>query len=162
MIKQGFIFISIISLLISCSNNRNPKNPANFVPSLYELSGKWVSTDTIDMEPSIRNFQGQASVNRDLTSISWLAATPFSGGYHSGTMRVNGKTPICKEFKWEATQALRKTKVDGVEMLSATRMIPNENTILWEVTFTNISDKTKQLKIEQDQIGFIRENFSPR
>jgi len=62
------------------------------------LSGKWVSTDTIDMEPSIRNFQGQASVNRDLTSISWLAATPFSGGYHSGTMRVNGKTPICKEL----------------------------------------------------------------
>ena len=155
MIKQGFIFISIISLLISCSNHRNSKNPANFVPSLYELSGKWVSTDTIDMEPSIRNFQGQASVNRDLTSISWLAATPFSGGYHSGTMRVNGKTPICKEFKWEATQALRKTKVDGVEMLSATRMIPNENTILWEVTFTNISDKTQQLKIEQDQIGFI-------
>jgi hypothetical protein len=155
MIKQGFITICIVFLLASCVSYKDLKTPAQFVPALNQLAGKWVSTDTIDMEPSIRNFQGQATVNRDLTSVSWLAATPFSGGYHTGTMRVNGKTPICNEFKWEATQALRKTEVDGVEMLSATRMVPNENTILWEVTFTNTSNKTKHLKIEQDQIGFI-------
>lgn len=155
MIKHNLIIFIATILLISCGSDKTAKSPRNFVPTLNELSGKWVSTDSIDMEPSIRNFQGQATVNRDLTSISWLAATPFSGGYHTGTMRVNGVTPICKLFKWEAYQALRKTTVQNIEILSKTRMVPHENTILWEITFTNNGDNDEALTIEQDQIGFI-------
>jgi len=155
MMKSEIITFCIVAILVSCATDKPVNSTSSLVPSLNELSGKWVSTDTIDMEPSIRNFQGQATVNRDLTSISWLAAAPFSGGYHTGTMRVNGKTPVCKLFKWEATQALRKTTVDKVEILSATRMVPNENTILWEITFTNNSKEKKALTVEQDQIGFI-------
>ena len=145
----------IAVLLISCNKSEKEINISSNIPSLKELSGNWVSTDTIDMEPSIRNFQAQALVNRDLTSISWLAAAPYSGGFHTGVMRINGKTPICKEFKWEAHQALRKTKIDDVSINSSTRMVPHKNMIFWEVKFKNEGSIEKKLLIEQDHIGFI-------
>ena len=148
------IAISVI-VIFSCDKPNESKDIYASIPTLNELSGKWVSTDTIDMEPSIRNFQAQALVNRDLTSISWLAAAPYSGGYHTGVMRINGSTPICKEFKWEAHQALRRTKIDEVSIESATRMIPHENMVFWEVSFKNEGRTEKKLLIEQDHIGFI-------
>lgn len=153
---KSFTVIAIIAIVIfSCNKHNESKDIYSSIPTLIELSGKWVSTDTIDMEPSIRNFQAQALVNRDLTSISWLAAAPYSGGYHTGVMRINGSTPICKEFKWEAHQALRRTKIDEVSIESATRMIPHENMVFWEVSFKNEGRTAKKLLIEQDHIGFI-------
>lgn len=149
------VYFLVLLLYIACEQKEETLDRSVHIPDLRTLSGKWVSTDTVDMEPSVRNFQGQATVNRDLTSISWLAAAPYTGGYHTGTMRVNGKTPICKLFKWEAHQALRKTEIDGIYIRSATRMVPNEHLILWEVTFKNESDNAQDLFVEQDQIGFI-------
>ncbi|MEP1789887.1 hypothetical protein [Reichenbachiella sp.] len=149
--------IKLLILLIgmSCEQKEEVRDYLIHVPELITLSGKWVSTDTVDMEPSIRNFQGQATLNRDLTSISWLAAAPYTGGYHTGTMRVNGKTPICKLFKWEAHQALRKTEIDSISIQSATRMVPDKHLILWEVIFKNESKRVQELVVEQDQIGFV-------
>ena len=151
-----FTAVAIISVaILSCNKPKKIKDISSYIPTLNELSGIWVSTDTIDMEPSIRNFQAQALVNRDVTSISWLAAAPYSGGFHTGVMRINGKTPICKEFKWEAHQALRRTNVDDISINSATRMVPHENTVFWEVNFKNEGLEKKELVIEQDHIGFI-------
>ncbi len=155
-ILKPFTVIVIFAIaVLSCNKPIETKDIYSSIPTLNELSGNWVSTDTIDMEPSIRNFQAQALVNRDVTSISWLAAAPYSGGYHTGVFRINGETPICKEFKWEAHQALRKATFKNIQLESATRMIPHENTILWEVTLTNTGEKVENLNIEQDHIGFI-------
>lgn len=151
--KIGYLLVLLCWM--ACEQKPTDVNPMVHVPDLNALSGKWVSTDTVDMEPSIRNFQGQATVNRDLTSISWLAAAPFTGGYHTGTMRVNGQTPVCKLFKWEAYQALRNTQVEDVSIQSATRMAPHQNLILWEVEFKNEGEVSQNLSIEQDQIGFV-------
>ena len=90
-ISTGILLLVILS---SCSNFKKPDtNIYDNIPSLEEVSGIWVAADTVAMEPSIRNFRGQALVNRDLTSVSWFASAPYSGGYHTGIMKINGKIP---------------------------------------------------------------------
>ncbi len=56
------------------------------IPSLEEVSGIWINADTISMTPSVRNFRGQAQLNRDMSSLSWFASAPYSGGYHTGVI----------------------------------------------------------------------------
>ena len=96
-----FFVIAAIQLLTTCDNSKlRRSNIYDNIPSLEDLSGMWVSADTTAMEPSIRNFLGQAICNRDLTSISWFAAAPYSGGYHTGMMRINGEIPMASAFRW--------------------------------------------------------------
>jgi hypothetical protein len=147
----------VLSVLWSCTNPKETELavPSNFIPSLEELSGKWVSVDSVDMEPSIRNFRAQALVNDDMTSISWLASAPYSGGYHTGTLRVNGKTPIVTHWRWQPYQALRKSIGEGMEVNSSTRMVVDENVILWNVEIKNTSSSEQAYQVELDHIGFI-------
>ncbi|HQK37587.1 MAG TPA: hypothetical protein PLC81_08120, partial [Bacteroidales bacterium] len=113
------------------------------------------STDTVEMEPSIRNFRGQALVNRDLASISWFVSAPYSGGYHTGTLRINGKTPKVNSFRWQPYQALRKGQYEGVDLLSSTRMLFEQDGIMWQIEMKNSTDEPKKVRIDLDLIGFI-------
>ncbi len=139
-----------------CNDNRHDSGSiSDSIPSLEELSGVWVSSDTVEMEPSIRNFRGQALLNRDMTSISWFVSAPFSGGYHTGTLRVNGKTPKATSWRWQPWQGLRKGTVDGLDILSSTRMLFDRDAVMWQVDITNSDTLAKDLNLELDLIGFI-------
>src|SRR3954463_12051854 len=109
-----------IIILLNCvlSTHAQPRkiNTQSRVPSLEKVSGDWVAADTIAMEPSIRNFRGQALVNRDMTSVSWFASAPFSGGYHTGVLKINGEVPAVQSFRWQPFQALRKTRFKELEI----------------------------------------------
>jgi hypothetical protein len=144
-------------LLFSCSSPKNAevKKASPEIPDLESLSGKWVSVDTVDMEPSLRNFRAQALTNKDMTSLSWFASAPYSGGYHTGTMRVNGETPTVTHFRWQPYQALRRSVATGMEINSATRMVVDQNNILWEVKIANTSKSAQVFKVEIDHIGFV-------
>ncbi len=148
--------VSLLAILLGimgCSENST--NPSRNIPTLEELSGIWVSPDSVDMEPSIRNFRGQALVNRDLTSISWFASAPYSGGYHTGTMRINGHTPKLSSFRWQPYQALRKGKFESIEILSTTRMLFENDAVMWQVELTNSGKEPINIKVDIDMIGFI-------
>ena len=148
--------ISAILILSSCIGPELRKeNIYANIPNLEELSGKWVSADTAAMEPSIRNFRGQALCNRDLTSVSWFVAAPFSGGYHTGVMRLNGEVPVASFFRWLPYHALRKGSVDQWDILSTTGMLAEQNAIVWNVSITNNTDSERDLDLELDLIGFI-------
>lgn len=153
------IIISLVMIVMlattACRKAPLKSDPASFVPSIEDLSGEWVSADTVAMEPSLRNFRGQALVNRDVTSISWFASAPYSGGYHTGVMKINGQVPMVSSFRWQPWQALRKSVIDGFNVLSSTRMIAEQNGIMWRVEITNETNETKQLNIDLDMIGFI-------
>lgn len=156
--KKNSIFIIILLAigLTSCKNNSNyQENIYKCIPSLEDLSGIWVSDDTADMEPSIRNFRGQALVNRDLTSISWFVSAPYSGGYHTGTIRVNGQTPKVSTFRWQPYQALRKGSSDSLDIQSSTRMLFEKDAVMWTVEIKNNTSKVKNVKVDIDMIGFI-------
>ena len=61
--------------------------PAAGVPDLDEVAGPWVDAADLAHLPSLRNQCGQGHVNADLSSLSWLAAPPYSFGYHTGVLR---------------------------------------------------------------------------
>ena len=152
------LLIIVFSLTFSCKESTEQQGDSELyklIPSLEELSGAWVSVDTVDMEPSIRNFRAQALVNDDMASISWLASVPYSGGYHTGTLRVNGTTPLVTHWRWQPYQALRRSVVEEMEINSSTRMVVDQNVILWNIDIKNNSDEAQDYVAELDHIGFI-------
>jgi hypothetical protein len=153
---QVLIAIAIFLFFAGC-NVKKPemKNIYDNIPSLEEVSGVWLSADTAAMEPSIRNFRGVALANRDLTSVSWFVSAPYSGGYHTGVMKINGKTPMVSMFRWQPYQALRKGETDNFEILSSTRMLPDDNAIMWKIDITNMAKEDRDINISLDLIGFI-------
>ncbi|RLD21978.1 MAG: hypothetical protein DRI71_08085, partial [Bacteroidetes bacterium] len=155
--------IVLVSLVVACSGikDEKPLEPFNEIPTLDELSGQWVSYDTVEMEPSIRNFRGQALANRDLTSFSYLASAPFSGGYHTGTIRINGESPEVDKFRWQPYQIQRHAKQRNLEIMSTNRMVPDQNVILWKIELTNNGSEATDINITQDMIGFMG-NYSDK
>ncbi len=149
------VIIVFLFTLFSCRENEDRKQLTQIVPTLAEMSSIWISSDTIANLPSLRNFRGQAMVNRDLTSISWLASAPYSGGYHTGIMKVNGQIPITQQYRWSIFGTERKATIEKLEIASNTRMVFDDGGMLWSVTFTNQSDEEIEIEVEQDVIGFI-------
>src|SRR5688572_18590062 len=148
--RKLFNYFLIMTIVLSCTSQKK-----NHIPALEDLSGIWMHADTLSMTPSVRNFRAQAHINRDMSSISWFASAPYSGGFHSGTMRVNGVSPRAHLFRWYPWQALRKMSAPGYDMSSTVKMIPEQDAVLWEIVLTNTSGNKKTFAIEQDLIGFI-------
>jgi hypothetical protein len=153
--KAYSLLVLLILSLLSCNNQSNTTDIQDNIPSLEELSGVWVSTDTVAMEPSIRNLRAQALVNRDLTSISWFASAPYSGGYHTGVLKLNNKTPKVSKFRWQPHQALRFGEIDRWSVLSSTRMLFEKDAVMWNIEITNTDAEARDLQIGLDMIGFI-------
>ena len=144
----------IVTFFHACTMNED-ESWWEAVPSLEEVSGVWVAADTADMEPSIRNFRGQALLNRDLASISWFVSAPFSGGYHTGVLRINGQAPKASHFRWYPYQALRRGNHNGWELLSTVKMLPDQDAVMWQVQVKNDSSVSRELQLSLDMIGFI-------
>ena len=154
MIKKTIIApFALFLLLLSCGKEK--ASISDNIPPLDEVGGIWVSADTADMEPSIRNFRGQALTNRDLASVSWFASAPYSGGYHTGVLRINGKTPKVSMFRWLPHQAIRKGEMDHWKLFSTVKMVPDDNAIMWRVDIANDTTVARELDLSLDMIGFI-------
>ncbi len=147
-------FLLFIALL-SCEQTKESTNVADIIPTLDEMSSVWMSRDTIDFLPSIRNFRAQAITNRDLTSISWFASAPYSGGYHTGIMKINGEPVMADQHRWSAFGTIRKATSHGLSITNSTRMVFEENGILWKIEFANTSNEDITIDLTQDMIGFI-------
>ena len=135
---------------------QQPKSAiAKNIPSLESVSGVWINADTLGIEPSVRNFRAQALLGKDMSSICWFASAPYSGGYHSGVIRINGKAPLGQLYRWYPYQALRKASEPTYKIASTVKMIPDNNGVMWEITITNSTNKSQHYDIAQDLIGFI-------
>ena len=91
-------------------------------PPLDDFTGDWIDRSELAHLHSLRNQWGQAHVNGDLTSISWLAMPPYVGGYHTGVLRVDGRVPAADRFSWAPWGVLREARIDGLCVLTDTRM----------------------------------------
>ncbi|MFJ6894041.1 hypothetical protein [Streptomyces hokutonensis] len=121
------------------------------VPDLADVAGHWVGADEIAHLPSLRNQQGQAHVNHDLTSLSWLAAPPFTFGYHTGELRVDGQVPAAQRFLWKPWGVLREhRRADGLLVTTDTRMALNRDLLLWRIEVTNDSAEARTVELAQD------------
>ncbi len=154
MIRKAALFLLFASGAIASYAQQAIQTDKN-IPSLQELSGVWLNGDTMAMEPSIRNFRAQALINRDMASIGWFASAPYSGGYHTGVLHVNGKVPRAQLFKWFPYQALRKASEPTYTIASTVKMVPDKNAVMWEITVSNSTKKQQHYNVDQDLIGFI-------
>ncbi|MFS4417251.1 hypothetical protein [Maribacter sp. 2307ULW6-5] len=153
---SAILVLFAFSLVVGCDDRPVKTEPREtLVPSLDDLSAIWMAADTMAIEPSIRNFRGQALLNRDMTSLSWFVSAPFSGGHHTGTLKINGRVPKASHFRWYPYQALRKGSHQGLEIASATRMLVEEDAIMWEIEMTNSKDTVLQAQLDLDMIGYI-------
>ncbi|MCP4311027.1 MAG: hypothetical protein GY790_07175 [Bacteroidetes bacterium] len=153
--KTWYLLVFALQLaLYSCTMN-NKDDIQEIIPSLDEVSGVWVSADTADMEPSLRNFRGQALLNRDMTSLSWFASAPYSGGYHTGVLRIDGHVPKASMFRWFPHQAIRKGELNDWKLYSTVKMIPDQDAVMWQVRIENDSTVARELNLTLDLIGFI-------
>jgi hypothetical protein len=133
----------------------NMTNKLDNVPALKELAGEWKGKEWLAHLPSVRNQLGQALVNADMSSVSWLASPPFACGYHTGVLIVNGKVPLSDQFRWYPYQALRRTENEGLKIESSTRMLFDEHGLAWRIVVENTSKEKKMVNLTQDCMALM-------
>jgi hypothetical protein len=124
-------------------------------PTLDEMAGDWKTPAEIEQFPSIHNFNGQMLVNKDLASISWLAAPPFSQGFHSGALKLDGKVPVAGKSRWYPYQAVRFGSVGCLAIETVNRMVFDARGVLWQITISNTQPTAVSGKLSLDLIGAI-------
>ena len=120
------------------------------VPDLDDVAGHWVDANEIAHLPSLRNQQGQGHVNADLTSASWLVAPPFTFGYHTGELHVDGRTPAAQRFLWKPWGVIREHRGHGLLIRTDTRMALSRDLLLWQITVTNEGPEARNVELVQD------------
>ncbi|MEV6483960.1 hypothetical protein [Streptomyces sp. NPDC051576] len=126
------------------------------VPDLADVAGHWVDADELAHLPSLRNQQGQAHVNHDLTSLSWLAAPPFTFGYHTGELRVDGQVLAAQRFLWKPWGVLREhRRQDGLLVTTDSRMALSRDLLLWRIEVTNESREARTVELTQDLFAMV-------
>jgi hypothetical protein len=125
------------------------------VPTLDEMASDWKNAAELEQFPSIHNFNGQMLVNKDFASISWLASPPFSQGFHSGALKLDGKVPVAERFRWYPYQAVRSGSAGGVALETINRMVFDARGVLWRITISNTQPRALSGKLSLDLIGAI-------
>ncbi|MEY9962429.1 hypothetical protein ABIA33_000455 [Streptacidiphilus sp. MAP12-16] len=125
------------------------------VPDLDDVAGHWVGAEEIAHLPSLRNQQGQGHVNSDLTSASWLVAPPFTFGYHTGELRLDGRTPAAQRFLWKPWGVVREHRGDGLLLRTDTRMALSRDLLLWRIAVTNECPEARTVELSQDLYAMV-------
>lgn len=120
------------------------------VPPLDEVSGAWQDAAELAHLPSLRNQIGQGHVNHDLASLSWLAAPPFSFGYHTGVLTVDGAALPAQRFRWRPWGVLREHVRPGLTVRTDTRMGLAEDLLLWQVELVNTGAEPVEHTVAQE------------
>ncbi|MFK3979289.1 hypothetical protein ACI2K4_02795 [Micromonospora sp. NPDC050397] len=127
------------------------------VPDLDEVTGEWVDADDLAHLPSLRNQRGQGHVNHDLTSLSWLAAPPYSFGYHTGVLRLDGTVLDAHRFRWKPWGVQREHRDAEVSVRTDTRMALGRDLLLWRVEVTNEQAQAVTYQLDQELFALLGE-----
>jgi hypothetical protein len=125
------------------------------VPELDDVAGERVAAEELAHLPSLRNQRGQAHANDDLTSLSWLAAPPFSFGYHTGRLRLDGEVLPAQHFWWKPWGVRREHRSDVVQVQTDTRMLLNRDVVTWQTTITNVSAEPRTYALSQQLLAAV-------
>ncbi|HTJ38848.1 MAG TPA: LamG domain-containing protein [Dactylosporangium sp.] len=129
------------------------------VPPLGDVAGQWMDAAELAHLPSLRNQTGQAHVNHDLASLSWLAAPPYTFGYHTGVLRLDGATLPAQRLRWRPWGVTREHTGAAVTVRTDTRMaLPGEfggDFVLWRVRLTNDTGAPVTCRLEQELFAAV-------
>ncbi|MCU1411673.1 MAG: hypothetical protein JWR04_2380 [Rhodoglobus sp.] len=122
-------------------------------PPLDDFADEWLDRHDLAHLHSLRNQWGQAHVNGDLTSLSWLAIPPFSGGYHTGALRVDGHVLAAERLRWAPWGVEREAAAGGIRVRTDTRLGYEAARVLWTVTVTNETDAPREVVLDQELLA---------
>jgi len=105
--------------------------------------------------PSLRNQWGQAHTNKDLTSLSWLAIPPYSGGYHTGVLRVDGHVLPAERFRWAPWGVTRAATYEGLLVETDVRLGFEAARVSWRITVRNPGRDTRRVVLDQELLAQI-------
>jgi len=125
------------------------------LPALDDILGGWLDRDELVHLHSLRNQWGQAHVNPDLTSLSWLAIPPYSVGYHTGVLRVDGHVWAAQRFRWAPWGVDREAALDDLVVRSTVSMAYEATRVLWRIEVSNASDQPRQVALAQDLLAAV-------
>ena len=135
--------------------NRLPGDEQAGVPDLGAVAGHWVAAADLAHLPSLRNQFGQGHVNADLSSLSWLAAPPYSFGYHTGVLRLDGKILPAQRYRWKPWGVQREHAGARLTVRTDTRMALEQDLLLWQVAVTNNTGDPIDATISQDLYAMV-------
>jgi hypothetical protein len=135
--------------------NRPPGDEHAGVPDLGEVAGHWVAAADLAHLPSLRNQFGQGHVNADLSSLSWLAAPPYSFGYHTGVLRLDGKVLPAQRYRWKPWGVQREHAGARMTVRTDTRMALEQDLLLWQIEVTNNTGDVIGATLSQDLYAMV-------
>ncbi|RXS94889.1 hypothetical protein ESZ00_09605 [Silvibacterium dinghuense] len=117
--------------------------------------------------PSLHNFHEMAACAPDLVGVNFLPGGQLykDSGPHwfiyntlpLCRMSVDGATYDSTSCKWSAYQAVRRTQLPDLEIVTTNRLVMEEPAILWRVRFRNTSETEKTIRISIETDGVLRE-----
>jgi hypothetical protein len=125
------------------------------LPALDDVLGGWLDRDELVHLHSLRNQWGQAHVNADLTSLSWLAIPPYAVGYHTGVLRVDGHVCPAQRFRWAPWGVDREAAYDDLVIRSTASMAYEATRVLWRIKVSNTSDRIRQVALAQELLAAV-------
>jgi len=125
------------------------------VPDLGGLAGSWVEAADLTHLPSLRNQFGQGHVNADLSSLSWLAAPPYTFGYHTGVLRLDGVTLPAQRYRWKPWGVERQHAGAALTVRTDTRMLLERDVLAWQIHVTNHSAGPVSCTLSQDLFAMV-------
>ncbi|WP_433887962.1 hypothetical protein [Streptomyces sp. CA-111067] len=125
------------------------------VPALDELAGGWLPAGELAHLPTLRNQWGQGHVNRDLTSLSWLAFAPYSGGYHTGVLRIDGEPLAAERMRWAPWGVRREAGHGPLSVHTEVRMVYERSRLMWRLTVRNDSALPASATVEQELLAMF-------
>ncbi len=131
----------------------NPLPPG--VPDLGDLAGSWVEAADLAHLPSLRNQFGQGHVNADLSSLSWLAAPPYTFGYHTGVLRLDGVTLPAHRYRWKPWGVEREHVGTALTIRTDTRMLLESDVLAWQILLSNHSAGPVSCALSQDLFAMV-------
>jgi hypothetical protein len=132
-----------------------PSGAPSGVPDIDEVAGQWMDAADIAHLPSLRNQFGQGHVNADLSSLAWLAAPPYTFGYHTGVLRLDGAILPAQRFRWKPWGVQREYVGPRVTVQTDARMVLQRDILLWQVQVTNNTGAPIDCTISQDLLAMV-------
>jgi hypothetical protein len=99
--------------------------------------------------------RGQGHVNRDLTSMSWIASPPFTFGYHTGVLRLDGVVLPAHRYRWKPWGTQREYSSEAVTVRSDSRLVLSANQLHWRVDVHNSGATARQYTLSQDLYAMV-------
>jgi Laminin G domain len=137
------------------SEDTNCNRLPSGVPDIDQVAGHWVGAADLAHLPSLRNQFGQGHVNSDLSSLAWLAAPPYAFGYHTGVLRLDGTILPAQRFRWKPWGVQREHTGPSMTVRTDTRMMLQQDTLLWQVKVTNKTGDSVDCTISQDLFAMV-------